>query len=356
MTYIGILLDDSVYKGIPKGRTGYEKLSFYDKAAAPYGLKPCYFRLRDLSPDRSHFTCYIKNEKRNTYEQETISVPKVIHNRGLHFSKKAKDELQRLVEKGFIIFNEWNRYPKLETYELLINDPELKPNIPETMKATHESILDMIGRHGSVIIKPNSGSLGYGLMKIETRGNEKLLTVYSKKEKKWIEVTFKEEIPPILEKNLRGTRHIVQAFIPLAQYRESPFDLRISCQKNETGAWQMTGIAGKVAKKGRFITNVARGGKAYDLQTLLSDSMLCAEKVTKNLRQFSMKLCRKLEAHLSGIADIGLDIGITKEGKPMFIEVNGRDLRISFKHAKQEDIWKATYKTPIGYAYYLLRK
>ncbi len=43
MTYIGILLDDSVYKGIPRKREGYEKLSFYEEAAKLYGLKPCYF-------------------------------------------------------------------------------------------------------------------------------------------------------------------------------------------------------------------------------------------------------------------------------------------------------------------------
>lgn len=214
----------------------------------------------------------------------------------------------------------------------------------------------MIEKYRKVIVKPDSGSLGYGLMKIERIDDENIVTLYSKKDKKWIDVPFTGEIPAILKRNLRGTTNIVQAFIPLAKYEGNPFDLRISCQKNETGEWQMTGIAGKAAKKGSFITNVARGGKAHSLETLLSDSMLCDKKVTEKLRYFSLKISEKLEEHFDGIADIGLDIGITAEGKPMFIEVNGRDLRISFKNAKLDDVWKATYTTPIGYAKYLLGK
>ncbi len=106
----------------------------------------------------SNVNCYVRNESTNTYYQEIISAPKVIHNRGLHFSKSAKRELEHLINDGFVIFNSWNRYRKLETYEVLSEDEELKPYLPETKKATNDTILERIKKYRKVIVKPDSGN------------------------------------------------------------------------------------------------------------------------------------------------------------------------------------------------------
>ena len=100
----------------------------------------------------------------------------------------------------------------------------------------------------------------------------------------------------------------------------------------------------KGSKKGRFLTNVAKGGTCFPLDVVMKDlTHLDFKKVTKEIELFSIKVAKQLEKEISGVADIGLDIGITNEGYPMFIECNGRDLRITFRNANLLEEWKATH-------------
>ena len=96
-----------------------------------------------------------------------------------------------------------------------------------------------------------------------------------------------------------------------------------------------------------YVTNVAKGGTSHTLPVLLQDlPHLNPEDVSTNIRQFSIKIAKQLEKHIPDLADIGLDIGITNEGFPMFIECNARDLRITFRNAKMMDEWKADSYNP----------
>jgi hypothetical protein len=65
-------------------------------------------------------------------------------------------------------------------------------------------------------------------------------------------------------------------------------------------------------------------------------------------------IAKELEEHFPNLADMGLDIGITSDGFPMFIECNARDLRTGFRNADMHSAWKESYKTPIAYGKYLL--
>ncbi len=76
-------------------------------------------------------------------------------------------------------------------------------------------------------------------------------------------------------------------------------------------------------------------------------------KSTHSIEDFAIKAVTELNKNLPYLADVGLDIGLTTEGFPMFIECNGRDLRITFGKANMNEVWKATYTTPISYARYL---
>ena len=132
------------------------------------------------------------------------------------------------------------------------------------------------------------------------------------------------------------------------------FDTRVSVQKNGSGEWQVSGIVGKIAKKGSFLTNLAQGGTCYPLKELLKDlPHLDNQPVHKEIEQFAIKAVQQLESEIPNLADLGLDIGITNEGIPMFIECNGRDLRFTFRNAMMLEEWKTTHATPIRYANYL---
>jgi hypothetical protein len=347
--YIGVLLSDKIFQGIPKGKTRFENIEFYEEAGKMYGLTPCFFRLRDILKGSTEVMAFVKID--GSYKKMAVPTPKVIHNRAHTFSKKAKVKLQSLVDEGIIIFNQCNRYSKLKIHELLVENEELIPYLPRTLKATEKNIFSMLENNHKLILKPNSSSLGIGVMMMEHRISENVLSYIDKKEKRLKQISFSSDLPNVLIKTISKKNYLVQERIQLATFLGNPFDLRVSVQRNYQGDWQVTGVVGKVAKSGHFVTN--RGAHVSQLDHLLEGSFDYGEAVRKT-EQLSLSIAKQLAKKLPNLADLGLDIGLTSNGDPMFIGCNGRDLRTMFKNAGMLDTWKATYTTPIWYGSYLL--
>lgn len=119
----------------------------------------------------------------------------------------------------------------------------------------------------------------------------------------------------------------------------------------------MTGMVGKVAKTGSFVTNVAQGGICFAFEDILRNLPdLDDKQVVADVEELSLKVAEQLSNQIENLADIGLDVGITRDGFPMFIECNARDLRLTFRHALMFETWRDTYITPISYGKYLLTK
>lgn len=346
--FVGILVSDAWYRGIPSGRTYHESLPCYEQAGQLHGVTPCYFRLKDIQPGQAYIQAYVKMD--GHYRRMRIPAPKVIHNRTLHTKPKPRQAVHRLVDDGKLIFNEANRYGKGYIHELLMEDVSLRPHLPVTRFATAVTVQEMMREFLKLIIKPNSSSIGKGIMKLERTETGWRLHGAAKGKP----IVFREKLPQTLLRKLRSRAYLVQQLLPLATFQGRSFDLRVSVQRDETGDWQVTGIAAKVAKPGAYRTNVAQGGVVYSLERVLDEYPLQAEAVQLAVAEFSLRVARQLSHSLPGLADIGLDVGVTEHGFPMFIECNGRDLRYSFRKGNMHDAFQCTYSNPIGYAKYLL--
>ncbi|MBS4222075.1 YheC/YheD family protein [Lederbergia citrea] len=353
--YIGILVDGLVYSGFKKGYTYFECLPYYEEAGRNNHFIPCYFRLKDINPGNSTITAYVLGEG-NNYDLQVIPKPTIIHNRGLFFTKMARSKIASLQKEGIILFNSWNRYEKLQVHELLTKKSSLRSYLPETVKASKDHMEEMMSKHDELIIKPSSGSLGNSIIKVAKVSNENWEIIFQKNKSLVKESFANIKWPEKLITIVSNPRYIIQQRIPLATYQASPFDLRVSVQRNGIGEWQVSGIVGKVAQKGMYVTNLAKGGTSRPLSVLLQDlPHLNLEDVSTTIKNFSIEIAEQLGEHIPYLADIGLDIGITNEGFPMFIECNARDLRITFRNANMMDEWKATHITPLNYAIFLMK-
>ncbi|MEB3100441.1 YheC/YheD family endospore coat-associated protein [Ferviditalea candida] len=349
--YVGILLNQPVFNGIPKGRTGHERISLYEENAKTFGLTPCYFRLSDLKIGSSSVRAYVSEGK--SFKKKTVPVPRVIHNRAIFFGSKRRNKVNTFVENGFLIFNQWNRYGKLTIHRLLMKNPSLQAHLPETAPATPDSLSDFLGKYSVVLLKPDNSSIGRGIIKIERIQNGWLAT-YRNRYKKWRTLHFTDKIPCFLHKKMAARPYLVQQFLNLATYRNRPFDLRVAVQRNGTGNWQITGLAAKVARRNRFLTNVAQGGTAHKLETVLQEyPHLKPNRIQTSIEDLSLQIAEHLSRHLPNLADLGLDIGLTPEGFPLFIECNNRDRRIILHKAGLYEENKALYRNPIAYAQFL---
>jgi hypothetical protein len=351
--FIGIIISSLLYKRMKQGKEP-QILSFYEEGGMSNLVIPCYFRLEDILPGQQYVLAYVRNSLEE-YVKTSIPRPYVIHNRGYHWTKLAKKKIRSLQNEGIIFFNEWNRYGKFQIHEILLKSKEIKPHLPETLVFNRKNMEGMMERHHELIIKPNSGSLGKRTMKAARLNQYNWVLRYPNKNF-WAEELFSDfQWPEELNKNTTTSKFIIQERISLSEYKGNPFDIRVSVQRNGTGEWQITGMVGKVAKSGSFVTNVARGGTCFTLEEIFKElPRLNHDSVCYEIERLSMMVAEWLGRNIPFLADIGLDVGITNEGFPMFIECNARDLRYSFHNANLLDNWKATYTTPITYGKYLL--
>jgi hypothetical protein len=357
---VGILVDNKLHRKISSGAPDYENVDLYVKAGKKYGVIPCFFRIRDLRIGQSTVKAYVK--RNHGYVRMNVPAPSVIHNRAFISRKSQNRRLSSFLHNGRLLFNRRTRYGKLHIHRLLWKDADLRPHMPATVRATAATIQRMMNQFDSLIVKPNSSSVGLGIMRIDrTSAGWKLtypIATVSVKQK-WRSIEWKgKNLPPILRKRIRSTFYIVQQLLPLATFKGSPFDLRVSVQRTANGHWGMTGIVAKVAPKHTFVTNVAQGGRTYQLHTILKNEYahLNMEEIEKRIYNLSMRIAFQLSKRLPHMADLGLDVAVTTDGYPMFIECNGRDQRYTFRDAGMLDVWRATYDNPIGYAKYLLDK
>ncbi|MEX2415503.1 MAG: YheC/YheD family protein [Paenibacillaceae bacterium] len=354
--YVGVLVNQRLFKGIEQGKTAHESLYHYVLAGNEYKVVPCFFRLGDIRPGQPTVRAYVSSGL--GFIRKEVPTPRIIHNRAMYRRSISNKKLERLTRNGMIIFNQFTRYYKYRIHQILLQDSRIRVSLPETEIATIDSIKGMMSRHHTLILKPNNGSIGKGIMKLEKSAADSWTIFYrGNSQGNYRQYTFRSSLPLFLRHAIAKQSYLVQQRLPLAEFEGHPYDFRVSVQRDRTGDWTVTGIVGKAAANRSFITNVAQGGKVHPLETIIrSNTAQSSAYVREQLTQFSLSVARHLSLHLPYLADIGLDVGITPDGFPLFIECNCKDLRYSFRKAGLIDEWVNTYRNPIGYAKYLLEQ
>ncbi|MCY9512586.1 YheC/YheD family endospore coat-associated protein [Paenibacillus apiarius] len=357
---IGILFNANLLRGLIRGKTKHEAIAFYEEAARKLGVIPCYFRIEDVDIRHMEVTAYVRG--RGGYVKRRMPLPRVIHNRAIYFRSAAHARVRALVEREVALFNQVNRYGKMTIHDLLSTDRSIAPHLPDTAIAHQASITAMMDRYDALILKPDNSSIGRGVMKLE-RKRSGWRTTYmvrtANRVRHWkIAETEQGSLPWSVMSKLANETYLVQQLLPLATYQQRPFDLRVSVQRDGTEEWQITGIVGKVAPPHTFLTNVAQGGTVQRFEDLAAAACphLPYAVLHQRISEFSLRVACRLSEVLPRLADIGLDIGVSPDGMPLFIECNGRDQRYSFREANQIETWKATYANPIAYGVSLLHQ
>lgn len=354
--YVGILLNSGMFRGIPQRKTGQESISNYEEAAREHGLIPCFLRLGDIDLFRGTCSGYVSNGKE--YVITDLPLPPVIHNRALYPEPAAHQQIRNLISRGIAIFNVNNRYGKDVIHRLLWNAPHLRGYLPEAAPAKPAALRAMMSRYSDLMLKPIRGSVGYGIMRLR-RNEQSWELIYASKDKKneWRTAKLPQgDLPLWTRRLLQQTPYLVQERIPLAEYDSRPIDLRVTVQRGGLGEWAVTGLFAKVARKGSFLCNIAKGGEVIPAAELLVHvlSPHSASAALAHAEALALAISRYLGKQLPLLADLGLDIGLTMSGRPYLIECNGRDQRYGFRKAGLTEIWKNTYRQPMSYARYLL--
>jgi hypothetical protein len=353
--WLGVLINQSLWKGIKSGHTGHEKIEWYVDAAHKYGLDVGFFRIQDVSLNRRRVRALLVHDGK--WKNTILPLPAVIHNRAIYESKGIFNRLRQLEDHQIPVFNGWNRYGKWQMYKILAEKAEFLRFLPDTVPFSLSGLHLFMEKYPSLLLKPSKGSVGEGIIKLDKEDSAYWKVTYRSGKRLIVKVVPSRLVYSSLRNHIRKANYIIQETIRLASYQGAPFDIRVSVQKNGEGEWQVTGSVGKVARAGHYLSNVAQGGQIVPLTELFKPLLyLDLSQFSENLQKTALKITHYLDGRLPHLADIGYDFGLDGEGWLYFIEMNSRDQRYSLSKAEDPGAWKRTYENPISYARFLINE
>lgn len=233
----------------------------------------------------------------------------------------------------------------------VIPNRKLAKYIPETRKLNRDSLKGMLDRHGMVYVKPNSGTYGIGVMRVERLAGEGGASYRCHIGTKIHTCSQYDDLYRHIAGLTRKRLYLVQKGIHLLKYKKRRFDLRVMVQKTPTGKWQTTGLIGRVAAPGKIVTNVHNGGKLKPVEVLLQGHAGSAEKsrLTSGLRRLGTSVARQLRSKYRGLKEIGLDVALDQKLHPWILEINTAPDPYIFRKLKDKRIFARIYRYAKAY-------
>ncbi|MGD8191115.1 YheC/YheD family protein [Brevibacillus ginsengisoli] len=344
MGQIGILLDWKVLQRAIEGKSTFERLNYYEEIGKELNLFPVFFHPLHVDFTRNKVRGY--RYRNGKLVRHKTKLPKIIHNRVLTGDNKTNQAIQRLGRIGKV-YNGIVARNKSTVHRLLIRNPNLRKYLPQTSLYTKDNLVRFLQGNPVVYVKPVVGSVGKGVARIERQGDNYLFVAAGKRA-----VLSKYGVVTEAGRWVSGRRFLVQQGIPLARYHGRTFDIRVSVQKDGNREWNVSGLVCKVANPQNKLSNLSRGGKAEPIDRVLLDlfdSNLKVQEIKKRISQAAIEIAQQLNKFYPSLADLGMDMGIDREGNPYLIEVNVRDQRYSFYKAGSIGMFKETYRRPMAY-------
>lgn len=351
--YLAILATPSTkYKPFPE-KSFY---AFMTQAGRRIGL-PVYVIL----PTHINFATKTVVAYRYTPEKTWVRVrmpfPAMVYDRLSNRAKYAK-QIRGLKEEPSITFLGHVLGDKLKNHNHLIQHPEIAAHMPPTELITSMQVVkNLLDQYDSVIVKPMRNSLGIGVMKITS--NDRLHRAEGRdfKNKIFHRVFPNRNALLLWLRNQFTAKMIVQPYLTLHTPEGVPFDIRVLVQKNGKGEWRESGRAIRAGVPEGLTSNLCGGGKAHECDAFLrqhfSEEQL--DVIYQDMDTIIKELPAFLEHRHGRLVELGIDIGIDREGKVWLIEVNSKPGRASFRRIEGGKYYRDVRLNPLRYAHYLAK-
>lgn len=324
----------------------------YHRFAKREGLTPIFFTISHVNFRNRTVKGFRYREEQNTFQRVTVPIPAIIHNRVKPVNtKKQVDQLVRT--PGVTVFNQDNRLNKWKVHQDLSQFPEIAPYLPTTELLSVNNWRILQEQYPAIYVKPLEKSLGIDICRIDQQEN-----IWRMIHSTGVKETYpNSELEIQLGRKAEKEEFLIQQAITVQTIHDQAVDFRIAVQKGVNGEWTVSGMVARLGVKHGIATNLAVGGKSKKIDEVLCDLEINdPQEMKERIERLVILAAQKLETTNPGLADLGFDIAIDVDEKIWIIEVNGRDLRITFYQAQDFDSWHKTIQSPMQYAGYLARK
>lgn len=229
-------------------------------------------------------------------------------------------------------------------------DHSIRSSLPETQIFSKQSFLTMMDRYGTVILKPNFGSGGAGVIKVSRLSGGKYRIHLGTTTRI---LSNKSAALVYLRRFTGAKQYIVQRYISMAKVKGRPFDLRVMVQRRAGVPWTVTGRLAKVAGPNWVITNVARS-KGYVLTAMNALTRTFpknkAAAILKQMDKVCLHAARQLDTAY-GRRTLGFDMAVDDKGNVWVLEANPKPAIGFFKKLKDKTYYRRILATAPSTSY-----
>jgi len=351
--------------------------SSLSSAAAPFGPRTSFIKeLLRLGRNKAYFFAFTPRDINWTQEtvhgwflnasggwtRKVVPLPDVVYNRLPSRRAETGSEIvtlrERFVRKKIPFFN-WSFFNKSDVYNLLGNDPEALSHLPESVNnPTADRIKEMLEKHQFLYYKPSGGSLGQGIYRLTYHPRRGYFARYRRGGSN---VLLRFNNFSSLMKMLRArhgatlSKYVAQQGIRLVEIDNCPIDFRFHMHKDGSNNWVVAGIGAKKAGRGSVTTHIKNGGSLMTPEQALSRTFGDkSQEILGNAKQVAIRLCEAIERNYSHtLGELGLDIGIDRDGNVWMFEANAKPGRSIFKHPALKAQGRASMEYILDHCLYL---
>ncbi|MBP3039634.1 YheC/YheD family protein [Bacillaceae bacterium Marseille-Q3522] len=313
---------------------------------------PCFhFVPSSISPDSER----IKGEKYDTVKQKWIEceflLPTYLYDRCFYrddtHSKQCLSITSWLKSRNDITFLGYGLPHKLALYQPLAAS-SLAPYLPESEEAASGKIvIEKLRKEFSLMLKPIHGSQGTGIYYMAK--TEKGVLVRTDKGHNQVKHIFANQKKLLcwLDQLFQKKKYLMQAYLPLFDQKKRPFDIRVFLQKDGNGNWNEVGKGVRVGKEKGIISNLSAGADVLPFSQWLESSAIQAkEYVEMEINEIITLLPHTVEQLFPPLFELGIDIGLTKEGGIWLLDINskpGHQVLLRLHPDLQDTLYKAPF-------------
>jgi glutathione synthase/RimK-type ligase-like ATP-grasp enzyme len=244
---------------------------------------------------------------------------------------------------------------KLAKTNVLMKSSELRDFIPTTKRWNRETLYSMLNEHQMVYVKPDLGTFGKGVIRVERRATGTYMFQLGTKRHNF---TSFESMATRLQQNIKSRLYLVQRGIHLLKHRGRRFDIRVMVQKNVRDEWESTGIIGRLAHPSKIVTNYHSGGTPMSVESLMRSHLAHWQinAYTNRLRKLGVSVAKQLQTEYPRIKEIGVDVAVDINFKPWILEVNTLPDPFLFRRLSDKSVFRKVYRYCVHYGRFRARR
>lgn len=335
-------------------KTEHDYFTEIGKRGAPMNIEIFCFSPADINPQTEHVHGKRFNSSTKKWDDAIFPIPTYIYDRCFYSSdevlKKYSPIVNWLKNRRDIYFIGHGLPNKWKIYNSLSSHSKLKYYIPATSKAeSSEEIFSALNKHKRIILKPEHGSQGRGIISLALKGKQ--IEFQTHRHKNVIHKIFskKEPLNKWLKQLLSAHSYLIQEYLSLVDEDKRPFDIRILLQKGQDNNWHELGRGVRKGQEGQIISNLHGGGDAHSFSEWLdSVDHNQQELLLDDIQTIITHLPETLEESFGPLFELGVDLGVAKDGSIWVLDSNSKPGHKTILQTN-EGVENKLYSAPLEY-------